>query len=72
MEFRYEQGIEGIHDLADPKACGWLWDHLTGYEHELLSDDPVRIRVTAPGERGTLHLTLDGDLDVVEVFRSEG
>lgn len=34
--------------------------------HTLVSQGPVRIRVSVPGNAATLHPTLDGDLDVVD------
>lgn len=71
VQFRYDEGIEGTHDLEDPEACARLWEHLMGYEHELLSEDPVRIRVTVPGRDQTLLLTIDGDLEILDVTRRD-
>lgn len=71
VAFRHERGIAGIHELDDPADCGRLWDHLMRYGHELESEDPVRIRVTAPGNGAELQLTLDGELEVLDVERTE-
>lgn len=72
VAFRYEHGIELTYDTKDTEACGRLWDHLMEYEHTLVSEDPVRIRVTVPGDGETLQLTLDGNLNVVDVSESSG
>lgn len=69
VAFCHEHGIEHTFGLDDPEACADLWEHLTRRDHRLLSEDPVRIRVTVPGDEETLHLTLDGDLDVLDVRR---
>lgn len=38
----------------------------------LVSMDSVRIRGPVPGSDGMLQLILDGDLDVIDVNRSDG
>lgn len=61
--------------LDDPEACGRLWDLLaTGFEKEqtLLSEDPVRVRISVLGDGQTLQLTLDEDLNIVGVRKSNG
>lgn len=68
--FRRKHGIEWTYGLDDPEACGRLWDHLKGQEQTLLSRDPIRFRVTYPGNGEELHLTLNGDLDVIETNES--
>lgn len=65
--FCYEHDIDQTFDTEDPEACGRLWKHLFDREHTLVSKDPVRIRVTVPGNHTALQLTLDGDLDVIGV-----
>lgn len=67
ISFRAEHDIEMTYDLEDPTTCGRLWDHLMGYSETLLSTDPMRVRIAVPGDRMSLHLTLDEDLSVHEV-----
>lgn len=73
---RYEHGVQQTFDLDDPADCGRMWDHLMAYEHSVVSTDPVRVRVTVPGDDGRgderLHLLVDESIDVVEVNRSTG
>ena len=59
--FYYERGIE--FDVAD-------YEHgarLNEWEKELVSEDPVEIRVTIPVEGDELRLALDEELDVINV-----
>lgn len=68
VSFYYDHGFEMTYGLEEPEAAGHLWDRLLR-EQELVSKTPVRIRVTIRDEGETLELTLDGDLDVVDVQR---
>jgi DNA-binding transcriptional ArsR family regulator len=61
--FYYEHGIE--FDLATYEQRGLLFD----YEEELVSEDPLRIRITIPLEGDELSLTYDDQMDVVELSR---
>lgn len=70
VAFYYDHGFEMTFGLDDPESCGQLWDILaTGFEKEqtLVSEDPVRVRISVLGDDRTLQLTLDGDLDVIDV-----
>lgn len=57
--FYYERGVE--FDVATDGA------RLTAWDRELVSEDPVEIRVTVRCDGDRLDLTLDGELDVVAV-----
>lgn len=70
VAFCYEHGIERTFDLDDPEACGRLWSGPLQKEHTLVSEDPIRVRISLPGDGETLHVTIDGDLDVIDVTRS--
>lgn len=71
VAFCHEHGIELSYDVDDPESVDRLdKHHQREREHSLVSDDPVRIRVTVPGGDEELELTLDGDLDVIDVSRS--
>lgn len=70
VTFCYDQGIEQTYDLDDAAACGRLWANLFAREYTLVSEDPVRIRVTIPGDGAQLRLTLDTDLDVIDLSES--
>lgn len=66
ITFYHDHGFEMTFGLDDPVECGRLWDRLWR-DQTLVSRDPVRIRVRVPYEDEELHLTLDEDLDVLEV-----
>lgn len=70
VAFCYEQGIENTYDLDDAAACGRLWDNLIARKYDLVSEEPVRIRITIPGDEEQLDLTLDAGLGVVDVSHS--
>lgn len=61
--FYYEHGIE--FDLATHEQRTLLLD----YEQEVLSEDPLRIRITIPLEDDELSLTYDDQMDLVELSR---
>jgi hypothetical protein len=61
--FYYEHGIE--FDLATYEQRTLLLD----VEKELLSEDPLRIRITIPLEDDELSLTFDGKMEVIDVSR---
>lgn len=69
VAFCHEHDIGRTYDLDGPEACASLLAHLAERDHELVAEDPVRIRVTVPGGGETLALTMDADLDVVAVTR---
>ena len=62
--FYYEHGIE--FDFATPEQFSLLLD----VEKELLSEDPLRIRLTIPLEGDELSLTFNGRMEVVSMERS--
>lgn len=72
VAFCYEHGIERTFDLDDPEACGRLWGGPLQKEHTLVSEDPVRVRISTPGNGETLHVTIDEELDVIDVTKSKG
>lgn len=72
IAFCYENDIEHTFDLEEPEACARLWEHISARTHELLSRDPLRIRITVPGDCESLGLTLDAELDVIDIKRSGG
>lgn len=59
--FYYERGVE--FDVASRDASGFVREWKT----ELAADDPLRVRVTVPYEGDALRVTLDDEMDVVEV-----
>jgi transposase-like protein len=72
VAFCHEHGIETTYALSDPGACADLWAHLLQRTYTLVSEDPVRVRVSVPGDGATLYLTLDANLTVVDVTTEEG
>ncbi|WP_101294461.1 DUF7351 domain-containing protein [Halegenticoccus soli] len=63
VAFYYEHGIE--FDLATYEQRAYLLD----FEEELLSEDPLRIRISIPLEGDVLGLTYDDRMEVVDVNR---
>ncbi|WP_416838553.1 hypothetical protein [Haloferax sp. DFSO52] len=63
IAFYYEHGIE--FDLATAEQRTYLLD----YEEELLSEDPLRIRISIPLADEKLRLTYDERMDVVDLTR---
>lgn len=63
IAFYYEHGIE--FDLATYERRAQILD----YREKLLSEDPVRIRITIPLDDDELRLTFDDQMDVVEMNR---
>lgn len=67
VAFCRKHGVETTYDLSDPEACSELWAHLLQRTYTLVSEDPIRVRVSVPGDGETLHLTLDATLSVREI-----
>lgn len=65
VAFYYEHGFDMTFGLTDPDACARAWDRLVR-EQTLISEDPIRIRVTVPFDGDELQLTLDEDLTVID------
>ncbi|MDX1745306.1 MAG: hypothetical protein R3324_05155, partial [Halobacteriales archaeon] len=65
IAFYYEHGIE--FDLAAYEQRA----HLLDFEEEVLSEDPLRIRISIPLGDEALRLTYDERMDVVDVTRRE-
>jgi hypothetical protein len=71
VAFYYEHGFDMMFGLDDAKDCARAWDRLAR-EQTLLSEDPIRIRVTVPCDGEEIYLTLDGDLDVLDITEASG
>lgn len=61
VAFYYDHGVE--FDLASHEQRAYLLD----YEEELVSEDPLRIRITIPLEGDELQVTYDEQMSVVDV-----
>jgi hypothetical protein len=66
VAFYHDHGIGGTYAIDDPAAAGRAWARLYRTQ-ELVSTDPVRIRVRIQDARERLTLTLDEELDVVDI-----
>lgn len=67
--FYHEHGFDMAFDLDDPEDCARLWDQLYR-EQTLVSTEPVRIRVTVVMDGDELALTLDENLEVIDITES--
>lgn len=67
VSFYYERGVDMRLVVDDVAGHHRVVDLLWRMEHELVSTEPVRIRITVPCDGDELELTLDGDLDTVDV-----
>ena len=63
VAFYYEHGIE--FDLATYEQR----THLLEYREAVLTEDPVRIRITIPLANDELHVTYDEQMNVLDVNR---
>lgn len=70
VSFYYDHGHTDTFGLEDPEACGELWSR-QACDQTLVSRDPVQVEVQVTCEGRTLVLTLDGDLDVIEIARHD-
>lgn len=68
--FYHDHGIDVGYEVNDYESSKQLLMLTRETEHELVSEDPVRIRVTVPCRDETLRLTLDEGLEVVDSERS--
>lgn len=67
--FYHDHGFDMTFGLDDPEDCGRLWNRLVR-EQEVISRDPLQVRVTVTEGSDALDLTLDRDLEVIEVTES--
>lgn len=69
IAFSYDHGIDISYDVEDSEGFKWVWERLWQQDHTLVSEDPVRIRLTSPCEGGVLELLIDDELDVIDIDR---
>lgn len=69
VAFCHDHDLPSTYDIDGAEACARLWEHKNERDHALISEDPLRVRVSVPGDGETLFITLDGNLDVVDVTR---
>lgn len=67
VTFYHEHGVDTRLDATDVAGYDRVEESIRSTSHTLVSTDPVRIRVSVPCQEDELQLTLDGDLDVVDV-----
>lgn len=68
IDFGYPYGTNEFETVVDNER---VREERT-YEQDLVSTDPTRVRVTLAYEDDELVLTLDADLEVVDIDRSDG
>lgn len=71
IAFYYERGIPFQYKVDDFESVRRRTDLIENHDQELISEDPIRVRVTIRHEDDELQLTLDEELDVIEVSRSD-
>lgn len=69
--FCFEEGIDLLEDVTDPESAARVYAHHRERDHQLISSDPVRIGITVPGEDSVLQLTLDEELEMINVTQEE-
>lgn len=68
IAFYDEHDVDTRWDVNDPEECIHKLQLLWEMEHTLTSTDPVRISVSVRCEGDELQLTLDEDLDIIQVI----
>jgi DNA-binding transcriptional ArsR family regulator len=68
LAFYHDHGYEGTHAIEDAEDAARLWTRWRRGQ-QLVSRDPLRIRVEIEDEGEVLALTLDEELDVIDVDR---
>lgn len=67
ISFYYERGVDIRFDTTDIGGFSRVWELLWEQDHRVVSMDPVRVRVTVPCDGDELQLSLDANLDVIDV-----
>lgn len=67
ISFYYERGIDTRISAMDVEGTNRVIELIRDSSHTVVSTDPVRIRVTVPYKGDELQLTLDENLDVLDV-----
>lgn len=68
--FYHEHGVDVGYGISDFRSARRALRLLRSHEQELVSTDSVRVLVTVEYEGERLRLTVDGDVEVVDVDRS--
>jgi DNA-binding transcriptional ArsR family regulator len=69
ISFYYEYGIDVSYDVDDIEGFKQVWDLFWRQEHTVVSEDPLRIQLRIPCEGDELVLTIDGELEVIDIER---
>jgi DNA-binding transcriptional ArsR family regulator len=67
VSFYHERGVDLHYDLDDVESVRRRTDLVAGHEQEVVSTDPPRVLVTVSYAGDDLRLTVEGNLNVVEV-----
>jgi DNA-binding transcriptional ArsR family regulator/transcription elongation factor Elf1 len=68
--FYADHGIDLRNHVSDVDGFRRKWQLIWGMDHTVVSTDPVEILITVPCDGDELQLTMDGDLEVVDIDRS--
>lgn len=71
VAFYHERGVDFQWDDGEIASLQHRGELIADHEQELVSRDPLRVRVTISHEGDELSMTLDEDVDVVEVTRTD-
>lgn len=71
LNFYHEQGVDYPEHVEDPESRARVIEFTRRREHVLESQDPLRIRITMPGEDAELHVTLDENLEVIDTKQED-
>lgn len=69
--FFHDHGIDAGVTSEDFEDAKLMLSTLRGHDQELISTDPIRIRVTIRHDDAEISLTLDEDLDVIDIQETE-
>lgn len=67
IQFFYERGVPFQYEISDVETLKRARYIFSQQEQELVSDDPLRIRVTLQYEGDSMALTLDEEMNVLEI-----
>lgn len=69
--FLHEQGIDLFEHVDDPESAVRVMDFARRQEFEIVSENPLRVRVTMPGTEANLDLTVNQELELIDATQMD-